>query len=108
LLVLACRACQEGRGPHSSGRSGSGVSWWVRRSISWFQYFSFEAFQSNVWEIHSGRCVLVECLWIGGVGSWRCSSFQSFVVFQLVEFHCSMTWSSFLQAGRGPRINFPM
>ena len=34
LVVLACRACHEGRGPHSSGCSGSEVSGWVSRLIS--------------------------------------------------------------------------
>ena len=29
LVVLACRACLEGKVPHSSGRSGSGVAGWL-------------------------------------------------------------------------------
>jgi len=52
----------------------------------------------NVWEIHSEWCALVY-LWIGGVGSWQCNSFQLFVVFRSLCFIAasgSMTWRFFL------------
>ena len=37
------QVCQDGRGPHSVGRSGSGVAGWRRQSTSWHQYFLFDA-----------------------------------------------------------------
>ena len=53
-------ACHDGIGPHSSGRSRSGVSgWWVSRLISWFQYFSFDASRVQCLRVRIDRCALV-------------------------------------------------
>jgi len=90
-VELVFLACHDGIGPHSSGCSGSVVSgWWVSRLISWFQYFSFDASCVQCLRVRIDRCALVGYLWIGGIGSRQCSSFQSFVVFQLVVFRCSL------------------
>jgi hypothetical protein len=41
--LVARRACQDGKGPQSAGRSGVGVLGCNSWSTSWFQYFSFDA-----------------------------------------------------------------
>ncbi len=42
-LLVVRRACQDGKGPQSAGRSGIGASGSNSRSTSWFQKFSFDA-----------------------------------------------------------------
>ena len=40
--LVARRACQDGKGPQSAGRFGTGVVGCNSRSTSWHQYFSFD------------------------------------------------------------------
>jgi len=41
--LVARRACQDGKGPQSAGRSGTGVAGCNSQSTSRHQYFSFDA-----------------------------------------------------------------